>query len=129
MDTLLTGATGLVGANLAHLLCSRKDRVRALVRQASDRRGLRGLQVEEVEGDLLDLFSLERAMAGVSRVYHCAGLVRFDADAQTALKATHVDGTANVLQAARKAGARVVYVSSTATIARGTLAEPGAEDD
>src|SRR5262249_17467155 len=68
MLTLLTGATGLLGANLAHLLCKRGERVRALVRARSDRRGVRGLALEEVAGDVLDPASLERAMAGVRRV-------------------------------------------------------------
>ena len=78
MKTLLTGATGLVGANLAHLLCEQGERPRLLVRERSDRRGLRGLSYDEVLGDVLDADSLREAMKGVNRIYHVAGIVRFD---------------------------------------------------
>jgi len=129
MLTLLTGATGLLGANLAHLLCKRGDRVRALVRGASDRRGLRGLPLEEVEGDVLDPSSLDRAMAGVGRAYHCAGVVRFDAGSAELVRRVNVDGTRNVVEAARRSGvARVLCVSSAAAVRQGSLSEPGTEE-
>ena len=129
MLTLLTGATGLLGANLAHLLCRRGERVRALVRPRSDRRGVRGLALEEVEGDVLDPASLDRAMEGVQRAYHCAGLVRFDAGSAGAVREVNVRGTRNVVEAARRAGvARVLCVSSAAAVRQGTLSEPGTED-
>jgi dihydroflavonol-4-reductase len=129
MLTLLTGATGLLGANLAHLLCRRGERVRALVRPSSDQRGLRGLPLEEAVGDVLDPASLVRAMAGVGRVYHCAGLVRFDAGSAAAVQEVNAGGTRNVVEAALRAGVkRVACVSSTAAVRAGTLAEPGTEE-
>jgi dihydroflavonol-4-reductase len=129
MGTLLIGATGLVGANLAHLLCGRKERVRALCRLDSDRRGLRGLPIEEVEGDILNPSSLHRAMEGMERVYHCAGVVRFAPRAADLLRRVHLDGTANILRAARRAKVRrVVMVSSVAAIAKGPMDAPGTED-
>jgi dihydroflavonol-4-reductase len=129
MLTLLTGATGLLGANLAHLLCKRGDRVRALVRARSDRRGVRGLPLEEAPGDVLEPASLDRAMSGVGRVYHCAGLVRFDAASAEVVRKVNVEGTRNVVEAARRAGvARVLCVSSAAAVRQGSLAEPGTED-
>ncbi|HEY8206891.1 MAG TPA: NAD-dependent epimerase/dehydratase family protein [Myxococcaceae bacterium] len=125
----MTGATGLLGANLAHLLCKRGDRVRALVRARSDRRGVRGLPLEEVEGDVLEPASLDRAMSGIQRVYHCAGLVRFDAGSAEAVRRANVEGTRNVVAAARRAGvARVLCVSSAAAVRQGSLNEPGTED-
>jgi dihydroflavonol-4-reductase len=78
MKTLLTGATGLLGANLAHLLCAQGEKPRLLVREASDRRGLRGLSYEEAPGDLFEPVALRAALQGVTHLYHVAGIVRFD---------------------------------------------------
>ncbi|HYO57293.1 NAD-dependent epimerase/dehydratase family protein [Archangium sp.] len=129
MKTLLTGATGLVGANLAHLLCEQGERPRLLVRERSDRRGLRGLSYDEVLGDVLDADSLRGAMRGVDRVYHVAGIVRFDPFLREDVSRINTQGTRNVLEAARAAGVRrIVVVSSVAAVGHGTLAEPATEE-
>jgi dihydroflavonol-4-reductase len=129
MKTLLTGATGLLGANLAHLLCEQGLRPRLLVRERSDRRGLRGLSYDEVLGDVLDADSLRGTMKGVDRVYHVAGIVRFDPFTREDISRINTQGTRNVLEAARAAGVRrVVVVSSVATVGHGTLAEPATEE-
>jgi dihydroflavonol-4-reductase len=128
MTTLLTGATGLVGANLAHLLCSQGEKPRLLVRERSDRRGLKGLQCEEVPGDILDAASLRTAMRGVTHLYHAAGTVRFDPFSREDLSRINTQGTRNVLQAARDAGVqRLVLVSSVAAVGHGTLDRPADE--
>jgi dihydroflavonol-4-reductase len=129
MTTLLTGATGLVGANLAHLLCSQGERPRLLVRARSDRRGLRGLSYEEVIGDVLDTDSLKAAMKGVTHVYHVAGIVRFDPFSRKDVSRTNTQGTKNVLDAARAAGVkRVLVVSSIGAVGHGTLDRPATEE-
>ncbi|MHB8872132.1 MAG: NAD-dependent epimerase/dehydratase family protein [Myxococcaceae bacterium] len=128
MTVLLTGATGLIGANLTRQLCGQGLRPRLLVRSRSDRRGLRGVAVEEVLGDILDLNSLRRAMDGVSHVYHLAGSVRFDPFSASGTRRVHVDGTRNVVQAARAAGVqRLVHVSGAAAIGYGPLSAPATE--
>src|ERR1044072_4129969 len=91
MKVLLTGASGLLGANLARLLCARGDRPRLLLREGSNRRGLRGVDYEEGVGDVLNRGSLDRAMEGVSRVYHVAGLIRFDPGGERELKQVNVE--------------------------------------
>ncbi|WPB80546.1 NAD-dependent epimerase/dehydratase family protein [Archangium violaceum] len=129
MKTLLTGATGLIGANLAHLLCEHGEPPRLLVRERSDRRGLRGLRYDEVLGDVLDADSLRGALKGVNQVYHVAGIVRFDPFTREDVSHTNVQGTKNVLGVALAAGVRrVVVVSSVAAVGHGTLAEPATED-
>lgn len=129
MKVLLTGASGLLGANLAHLLCARGVKPRLLLRERSDRRGLRGLTYEEALGDILDRASLDQAMKDVTHVYHVAGLVRLDQGGERELKRVNVDGTRNVLEAAKRAGVeRVVYVSSTATVGYGPLSQPATEE-
>ncbi|MEW6106778.1 MAG: NAD(P)H-binding protein, partial [Bacillota bacterium] len=60
----VTGATGHIGNVLVRKLLERGDRVRALVPPFDDTTPLRGLEVEQVEGDVLDLDSLRRAFEG-----------------------------------------------------------------
>lgn len=114
--TLVTGGTGFLGMHLVRLLRARGDEVRVLSRAAS--RQLLDLEVEVVEGSLLDPGVVERALAGVRRVYHAAGLVERDPAAASQMFRIHVDGTRTLLAACREAGVeRVVLVSSSGTIA------------
>ena len=112
----LTGGTGFVGANLARALIADGWSVRALARPGSDRRNLVDLPLEIVDGDLGDA-GLARALDGADAVFHVAAhysLYRADRDA---LLRSNVDGTRNVLAAARTAGVpRTVYTSSVAAI-------------
>ena len=74
MTTLVTGATGLIGSHVTRRLVQRGDSVRALVRDQSPLGELDGLEIELAHGDVLDRRSVRRAMRGVQRVFHVAGL-------------------------------------------------------
>jgi dihydroflavonol-4-reductase len=112
--TLVTGASGFVGWHLARLLSERGHKVRALVRPASK---IRELDAEPVTGDLRDPASLERAVAGCGLVFHAAADYRLWAPDPGELYQSNVDGTRNLLEAARKAGVdRVVYTSTVGCI-------------
>jgi dihydroflavonol-4-reductase len=112
--TLVTGASGFVGWHVARLLSSRGHRVRALVRPASQ---LRELDVERVTGDLRDADSLARAVEGCGLVFHVAADYRLWAKDPGELYRSNVDGTRNLLEAARHAGVeRVVYTSTVGCI-------------
>jgi dihydroflavonol-4-reductase len=88
--------------------------VRALVRPNSI---LRELDVEAVTGDLRDPSSMERAVAGCGLVFHIAADYRLWAKDPSELYRSNVEGTRNVLEAARKAGVeRVVYTSTVGCI-------------
>ena len=130
MRTLLTGATGLIGANLVRTLFRAGERPRVLLTPGSDARSLGGLDVERVSGDVRDAHSLAKAMNGVERVFHAAGHVRFDDAGRLLLWTINVEGTRQVLQAARSAGVRrLVHVSSSVAIGHGTLDRPATEAD
>jgi dihydroflavonol-4-reductase len=76
-----------------------------------------------------DAHSLEKAMVGISRVYHAAGRIRFDDAGRLLLWSINVEGTRQVLQAARSAGVqRLVHVSSSVAVGAGPLSEPATED-
>ena len=129
MRTLLTGATGLIGANLVRTLLRAGERPRVLLTPGCDARALAALDLERVSGDVRDAHSLAKAMVGVQRVFHAAGHVRFDDAGRLLLWTINVDGTRQVLQAARSAGVqRLVHVSSSVTVGQGTLDQPGTEE-
>jgi dihydroflavonol-4-reductase len=112
--TLVTGASGFVGWHVARRLIERGHTVKALVRATSK---LRELDVEPVVGDLRDAASLERAVAGCGLVFHVAADYRLWAPDPEELYRSNVDGTRNLLTAARAAGVeRVIYTSTVGCI-------------
>lgn len=117
MKVLVTGATGFVGGNLARQLSSRGHEVRALVRNGSNKLTIEGIEIETVTGDLLDRDSLDRAVRGCDWVFHCAAHYTFWSPDPRVVYRTNIDGTANVLEAARRADvSRVVYTSTVSTV-------------
>src|ERR1044071_7333674 len=112
--TLVTGASGFLGWHVARVLVERGHRVRALARSGSR---VDGLDVEPVTGDLRDPASLARAVAGCGLLFHVAADYRLWAPDPTELYRSNVDGTRNLLEAARRAGVeRVVYTSTVGCI-------------
>jgi hopanoid-associated sugar epimerase len=119
MKTFVTGASGHVGANLVRELLRRGVEVKALVRGRSDNSALDGLDLEQVEGDLRDPASLERAARGCDRMYHLAANVSLRPGAQREIFETNVEGTRHVLAAAERAGVeRTVFCSSFGAVGR-----------
>jgi dihydroflavonol-4-reductase len=129
MDTLVTGGTGFIGANVARELVAAGATVRVLARPGGDRRALAGVKVEIVEGDLLDRASVRRALGGVRSVYHVAADYRLWTPDPAMLYRTNVDGTRVVLEAAGEAGVtRVVHTSSVGAVGIPEDGRPGTED-
>jgi dihydroflavonol-4-reductase len=111
---LVTGASGFLGWHVARVLRERGFPVRALVRAGSR---VDQLDVEPVTGDLRDADSLRRAVAGCGLVFHVAADYRLWAKDPAELYQSNVDGTRNLLEAARQAGVeRVVYTSTVGCI-------------
>ena len=108
---LVTGANGFVGRNLVRRLQKDGTAVRALVRNAAKAARLRDLGAELVDGDISNLSSLEAAMKGCAKVIHLVGIIQ-EAPGVT-FKGVHVDGTRNLLEAAKKEGVRhFIYQSA-----------------
>jgi dihydroflavonol-4-reductase len=121
MKVFVTGATGFIGASLARELLRDGYEVRALARPASDRRNLRGLDLEICEGDLRDRDSLHRGLKGCEILFHAAADYRLWTRNPESMYEINVGGTRNILEAALDHGlSRVVYTSSV-----GTLGNPG----
>lgn len=114
---LITGATGLLGSQLARLLLSKGEKVRAIKRATSDTSLLGALatNIEWVEADVLDVPSMEQAMKGVTQLYHCAAVISYIASETDYMMKINVEGTANVMNIALSAGVKkVLHVSSIA---------------
>jgi dihydroflavonol-4-reductase len=128
VKALVTGATGFVGAAVARALLREQWQVRVLARRGSDRRNLKSLDVEVLEGDLTDFESLQRASQGCEGLFHVAADYRLGARDPADLYRANVEGTRNVLNAAQRSGLqRIVYTSSVATIGIPADGTPGDE--
>ena len=114
---LITGATGFIGNHVTRLCLERGDEVRAMVMPGEDRSPLDGMDVEFVEGNLLDPDSLVKAVAGVEKLYHLAALFAvWTRDPDLHFK-INVEGTRSIMQAALAADLeKIVYTSSIAAI-------------
>ncbi len=111
MLVLVTGASGHIGCNLIRVLLEQGHEVRALVR--SDVRGIEGLTVEQVPGDVLDPDSLDQACAGAEVVFHCAANISVDGSVGDDQLRVNAEGPRNVAEACLKAGVRkLIHFSS-----------------
>lgn len=117
MKCFVTGASGFIGANLAHELTARGHRVLALARAGSDLRGLEGAPVELATGDLGDRQWLKKTMTGCDWCFHVAASYHLWLRDYRPMYAANVEGTRNVLEAAASAGcSRIVYTSTVGCI-------------
>ena len=120
MKCFVTGATGFLGTHVARQLLAKGAELRLLVRATSRTGNIDDLAAERVVGDLRDAESLKKGMAGCEVVFHVAADYRLWASNGRELYDSNVEGTRNILQAARETGVRrVVYTSSVATMGFG----------
>jgi len=120
MKCFVTGATGFLGSHVARQLLNQGASLRLLVRRSSRIDNIDDLPAERMVGDLRDLQSLKRGMTGCEFVFHVAADYRLWALNGQELYQSNVDGTRNILQAARDSGVRrVVYTSTVATMGFG----------
>jgi len=119
---LVTGAGGFIGSHLVERLVAAGAKTRALVRYKSD--GSWGWldrspvkdQIDVVRGDICDRDSVLSAVEGTSIVFHLAALIAipYSYHAPASYIRTNIEGTLNVLQAARNAGVtRVIHTSTS----------------
>jgi dihydroflavonol-4-reductase len=126
--TLVTGGNGFLGSALVRQLAERGDTLRLTRRRRSKLDNLKDVEHEVVQCDVLDRAAVRRALKGVDRVFHVAGLVSMRRDDSDKLFEVNVGGTRTVLEECLRAGVeRVVYTSSVGAI--GTAPEGGATDE
>jgi nucleoside-diphosphate-sugar epimerase len=116
---LITGIAGFIGSSLAHAVLAQGDKVRGVDNLATGNRENLNDIIERIdfrEGDILDLRAIKEACAGVDFVLHQAAIPSVPKSVLDPLgsNAANVDGTVNVLVAARDAKVkRVVYAASS----------------
>ena len=112
MTTLLTGATGFIGAAVLRSLVKVTHNIRVLVRPNSDRRNLNGIDCETVTGDLLEPASVQRALQGCEALFHVAADYRLWVPDPERMHRINVQGTVDLFRAAAATGvSRIVYTS------------------
>ena len=116
-QVLITGASGFVGAAVLRALQDRGLKLRVLVRAASPRRNLEGLDCDVVVGDMTDPEAMRAALDGVRYLFHVAADYRLWARDPGSIITANLTGTSTVMKAALARGVeRIVYTSSVATL-------------
>ena len=119
MRVLVTGGAGFIGSNLVRALLERGDDVRVLDNFSTGQRtNLDGLEIEIVEGELRSYERVHNAVRGTEIVFHLGALGSVPRSVQDPLTsgAVNVEGTLNVMLAARDEGIRRVVFASSSSI-------------
>ena len=128
----VTGGTGFLGSHLIYFLLKQGEKVRALKRGSSDFALISNIfsyyeknyreyldKIEWVEGDLLDIFSLEDVLENVTDVYHVGALVSFHPSDRKQMMKVNINGTANLVNISiDKKIRKFCHVSSIAALGR-----------
>lgn len=115
MKIFTTGATGFIGRELVRRLAGTGHQLRCLVRPTSHTTAIEAPHVTLVRGDVTDRASLVEGMRGCDWVVNLANLYEFWHHDRRTFDAVNVEGTRNVLEAARETGAaKIVHVSTVA---------------
>jgi dihydroflavonol-4-reductase len=124
----VTGANGLIGANLVRTLLRAGHRVIALVRPSSNLTSLTGLPIELRQGDVLRPDRLAEGLAGADIVFHAAAYFSYWGRSADTLETTAVMGTRNVLDGARRVGVRRIVLTSSSVVL-GSSVTPSSRDE
>ncbi|HEY2775196.1 MAG TPA: NAD-dependent epimerase/dehydratase family protein [Candidatus Binatia bacterium] len=117
-EVLLTGATGLLGNAIARLLVADGRTVRALVRSPARAWAVVPEACELVAGDVTDASSVLEATRGCSVVYHASGLPEQWLADEREFDRVNVDGTRNIIAAAKACSVRRLVYASTIDVFR-----------
>ncbi|MFA5786055.1 MAG: NAD-dependent epimerase/dehydratase family protein [Actinomycetota bacterium] len=130
MKVFVTGADGLLGANLVRALQAAGHDVRAFMQPTSKARTLDGLDIEIVRGDLLDEdeSALDRALRGCEAVFHCAALIDMRVP-DSLMWRVNFEGAKRVVDASLRVGVRrFIQTASASSFQFGSATAPGDED-
>lgn len=129
MKVFLTGTSGLLGSNIAKALLKRNYQVRGLFRDHEQVLRFKGTDhFEPFFGDIIEADKMEKGIQGCDVVIHAAADTSQWPDRSLEYVATNVEGTRNIVEACKRAGAkRMIYVSTANALGFGTKENPGDE--
>ena len=115
---LVTGSSGLVGTELVRQLLAQGKKVKAIYHK-TPLPHFNNENIIAVKCDILDTFTLQEVMEGITNVYHCAGIVSFNKKIKDKVFAVNIEGTTNVVNAAINAGVKkFLHVSSISVLGK-----------
>jgi dihydroflavonol-4-reductase len=126
MRVLVTGASGLLGANVVRRFADAGARVRILVRKHANLRGVEGVSYDVLYGDITNRDDVFRAAQTCDVIVHAAS-VTSPWEAYRVYEAVNIKGTEHIVQASIEHHLRLVYVSTANTIGPGSMHQPGNE--
>ncbi len=109
-SVFITGGTGFIGRHLLEALKEKGCAVRCLVRNSADAAACHGKGFETWAGNILDRESLKGSLDGITMVVHLAGIIEEKAD--MTFEMVHVEGTKNLVDEAKQAGAKHFFYQS-----------------
>lgn len=128
MKILVTGASGLLGCNIARKLVQEGHEVRVLLRRSSIKKGVEDLPIEINYGDLSNKKEVMHAVKNCEAVIHSASITAGPNTDYKYYEEANVKGTENIVNAAKACEIqKMVYVSTANTISPGTKENPGTE--
>ncbi|MFA6197901.1 MAG: SDR family oxidoreductase [Patescibacteria group bacterium] len=116
MKALVTGGAGFIGSHLVKALVERGDTVRILDNLSTGKRSNLHPEAEFIEADITNLEQIKPAFKEIEGVFHVAALPRVQASIENPIgcNGSNIDGTLNVIWAAKEAGVkRIVYSASS----------------
>jgi nucleoside-diphosphate-sugar epimerase len=129
MTIFITGATGYIGNKLANCLAVEGHTIHALCRSKEKASLLDHENIKLFEGDITNIASVIEAMRNCQQVYHLAAYARVWAKDPSTFYRLNVEGTKNVLDAARELGINNIVITSTAGVLGPSKDRPVKEDD
>lgn len=117
----ITGITGLIGSQIAKNLHQRGEKIRALIRPSSDLSLINEIKghIDFVEGDVLDVDLLEKALQEVDYVVHAAAIISFGSGGEETMFKVNVEGTRNLVNLCLSMPVKkLLHVSSVAALGR-----------
>lgn len=118
----------MLGSSITRELLDSGFEVRAMIFPGSPAGTLKGLDIEVISGNLLNLQDTEKAVAGCDAIIHCAGDTNTWPARSARTRAVNVDGTANMIRAALNSNiSRFIYTGSASSFGFGTREKPGTE--
>ncbi|MEW5925362.1 MAG: NAD-dependent epimerase/dehydratase family protein, partial [Candidatus Zixiibacteriota bacterium] len=121
MKYLITGGAGFIGSNIAHELLKKGEQVRIIDNFSTGRRiNISDIEdkIEVIDGDIRDFWTVKDAIEGVDFVLHQAALPSVPRSVKNPLtsNSVNIDGTLNLLEAAKQAGVKRFVMASSSSV-------------